>query len=355
MSRQDILHFLCLMFLANSCVDYSSCAYYKQEEYSLDSEKFCHLLRKTTTTEIKDSAIIVTSKHMFNPWTEGRKNIHCKFIIKTAKGDGLFGVIQKMSFRRNGTQCLDYVQFMRKDHHKTEKFCGFLDRSKVKYYVVPEPENSMYSSEPPPSARTYAEFDPSGYKSGAELETEIFVSNEKLQEGESLSLSIAYTPFKNCSKVDLREYTPIFRGGCLLNEYFCDGIYNCVPGVCLLRADEDNCPNNPNEIMSTGTGTKVTIGAVTTVILCFIIFVMCLWICKRSQKLYWSVDYADPNAARVPGQNGATLPHEAERTANPTVPTAPILEVAVPSSVNNKDLPPSYDSLFPEQSNPVRS
>nr|XP_034191881.1 uncharacterized protein LOC117609529 [Osmia lignaria] len=337
MSRQDILHLLCLIFLANNCVNYSSCAFHDHYvEYSLDSEKFCHIYGKTTTTEIKNSTIIVRSKHMFDPWVEGRKNVHCKFVIKTAKGDGLFGVIQKLSFRRNGSQCLDYVQFKRKDHHRTEKFCGYLDRSRVKFLVQDSDGSSLV---------TYAEFDPSSHSSGAELETEIFVSNEKLQEGEFLSLSIAYTVFKNCSKVNQKEYAPIFHGGCLLNEYFCDGIYNCAPGVC---SDEKDCPVNLNEIISTGTGTKVTIGAVTTVILCFIIFVMCLWICKRSQKLYWAVDYTDQNAAR-------TVPPEAERSTNPPVPSAPILEVAVPSSVNNKDLPPSYDSLFPEQSNPVRS
>ncbi|CAK9801995.1 hypothetical protein ANTPLA_LOCUS3041 [Anthophora plagiata] len=130
----------------------------------------------------------------------------------------------------------------------------------------------------------------------------------------------------------------------MLNEFFCDGIYNCAPGVCF---DEDTCPNNTNAIISTGTGTKVTVGAVTTLILCFIIFIMCLWICKRSQKLCWSINFADPNVWQ--------LQPNTEGTAAPVVPSAPMLEVAVSSSVADKDLPPSYDSLFPEQSNPVRS
>lgn len=38
---------------------------------------------------------------------------HCKFRIKANKGDGLFGVIQKMTFRRNKTECVDYVQVNR--------------------------------------------------------------------------------------------------------------------------------------------------------------------------------------------------------------------------------------------------
>lgn len=84
---------------------------------------------------------------------------------------------------------------MRKDHHRTEKFCGSLDRNKIKYYVVPEPEDSVYSSESQPLVRTYAEYDPSDQKSSAELETEIFISKQKLHEGEFLALGIAYTTF----------------------------------------------------------------------------------------------------------------------------------------------------------------
>ena len=152
----------------------------------------------------------------------------------------------------------------------------------------------------------------------------------------------------DCSDVDSKRYKSIGHNTCMLNEYFCDEVYNCVPGICF---DEGNCTH---EIISSGTGTKVTEGAVTTMILCFIIFVMCLWICKRSQKLCWSTDCVlmsiDSDVCSRPG----TLPRETEGSVNPPVPSAPMLEVAVPSSVADKDLPPSYDSLFPEQNNPVR-
>jgi len=101
------------------------------------------------------------------------------------------------------------------------------------------------------------------------------------------------------------------------------------------------------------TATKVTVGAVTTMILCFIIFVMCLWICKKSQKLCWSSDCAGPNACSRPN----SLPQDTDGGvgSNRAVPTAPMLEVAMSSPVADKDLPPSYDSLFPEQENPATS
>lgn len=115
--------------------------------------------------------------------------------------------------------------------------------------------------------------------------------------------------------------------------------------------DEVNCTIHTDVLSREDTTTEVTVGAVTTVILCFIIFVMCLWICKRSQKLCWSSDCAGPNICSRPG----SLPPDADGPASRAVPTAPMLEVAVPSPVADKDLPPSYDSLFPEQSNPARS
>ncbi|XP_054004154.1 uncharacterized protein LOC128890031 [Hylaeus anthracinus] len=351
MARRDVLYLLCLLFLANNYVRYSSCSLHDKpyDEYGLESERFCHKLNKKSTIEIKNSAAIVWPKHMFDRWSV-LTDVRCKFVFKAAKGDGLFGVIQEMSLRQNSTDCIDYVQFKRKDNHRTQKFCGMMDRSKIKYYTVPEPEHNFYMpGATHQTAWNFAEYDPSESKSGGELETEIFISKEKLMDGEFLALKIVYTPYKNCSNVDFAEYTSIRMNACLRNEFFCDRIYNCAPGVC---SDEDNCPNTSTEITSTGTGTKVTVGAVTTLILCFIIFVMCLWICKRSQKLCWSLECVDPNVCSSrPGQ----LPHELEGSANPPVPTAPMLEVAVCPSMPDKDLPPSYDSLFPEQSNPVRS
>lgn len=330
MAQWNILYFLCLLlFFVNNCMNYSSCAYSNHYvEYDLNMEKLCHIFSKMSTIDMKIGAVIVRAKHMLDRWNV-HTNFHCKFKLVTAKGYGLFGVIQKMSFRRNETQCIDYVQFKRKDDHRTEKFCGFLDRSKIKYYEVPEPESRMHLSES--LTRIYAEYDPSSKKS-AELETEIFISKKKLEEGEFLTLNIAYTSFTNCSNIDSDKYTPIGFNICMLNDFFCDGIYNCVPGIC---SDEDKCPSSMNEIISTGTGTKVTVGAVTTLILCFIIFVMCLWICKRSQKLCWSMDCADPNVCSRP----APLSRDTERSVNPPVPTAPMLEIAVSSAVADKDLP----------------
>ncbi|KAG7210902.1 hypothetical protein KM043_016280 [Ampulex compressa] len=355
MAQQDAINLIYTLLLGSIVVSLGVCTRYAYvyEEYGLGNEKICHPLGRKRSLNIVDKPAIVKPNRIFDTWFV-TSDVHCKYVFKASRGHGLFGVIQKMSFRRNGSDCIDYVQFKRKDDHQTEKFCGTMDHSKMTYYVVPEPKNDMQNSGHllEMSRNVYAEFDPSTRSSGGELQTEIFISKERLQEGQSLDLIIVYTPYRNCTDVKSDQYRFIMHNTCMRKEFFCDGIYNCVPGVC---TDEVDCAPEETvitDIVSSGTGTKVTVGAVTTMILCFIIFVMCLWICKRSQKLCWSLDCAGPNVCSTrPG----VLPHESEDSPNPTVPTAPMLEVAVTPSVVDKDLPPSYDSLFPQPSNPPRS
>ncbi|XP_025154116.1 uncharacterized protein LOC105184658 isoform X2 [Harpegnathos saltator] len=314
------------------CVRYNN--YY---EYGLENEKICHSMNRGHTHDIRNvTAVIVGSKHLFDRWIVNYDR-HCKFTFKTAKEEGLIAIIHNMFFRLNGTNCLDYVRFKRSDGFQTGKFCGTVNL------------NSPYYSTSSTSAHGHSnsEFEQI-FNHAGKLETEIFISKESVPKGQSLDLKIIYTPFRKCSTVNEHQFTSVGLNTCIRKEYICDGIHNCVKSIC---DDERDCPPDTDVLSREDTTTEVTVGAVTTVILCFIIFVMCLWICKRSQKLCWSSDCAGPNVCSRPG----SLPPDVEGPANRAVPTAPMLEVAVSSPVADKDLPPSYDSLFPEQSNPARS
>lgn len=59
----------------------------------------------------RDSAILIKPSHVFETW-HVKYNKHCKFKVKATKGDALFAVVQSMSFRRNGTECLDYIMVL---------------------------------------------------------------------------------------------------------------------------------------------------------------------------------------------------------------------------------------------------
>ncbi|KAL6434479.1 hypothetical protein ACFW04_006105 [Cataglyphis niger] len=336
----------------------STCTRYNNyNEYSLESEKFCHPLNKKHTHDLRNgTAAIVTSHHIFDRWIV-KGDLKCTFTFKTARNEGLFAVIHKMSFRRIGDQCLDYVRFKRSDGHYTNEFCGKIDRQSM-YFPLLESEDNSHNMDDTllQSHDKYAEFDAIKKSKTfsiepviTEFETEIFISKERLLDEEYLDLNIVYTPCRSCKKVDPERYKPVGYNVCIRKEYLCDMIYNCPLGIC---SDEFNCSHTiTDRFPRDDTATKVTVGAVTTMILCFIIFIMCLWICKKSRKLCWSSDCAGPNMCSRPN----SLPDaDVGLGSNRAVPTAPMLEVAVSSPVVNKDLPPSYDSLFPEQSNPAR-
>ncbi|EFN63060.1 hypothetical protein EAG_15907 [Camponotus floridanus] len=331
-----------------SCMRYDN-----YNEYALENERFCHPLNKKHSHDVHNStATIVRSHHMFDSWIV-KRNLTCMFTFKIARNEGIFAVIQRMSFRQNGNQCLDYVRFKRTDGHHTEKLCGKINHQTT-YFPIIESEDNLHNMNDTllQSYDKYAEFDPIRkwkFPMDSEFETEIFISKERLLDGENLDLSIVYTPYRNCKKLDPERFKPVGRNLCIRKEYLCDMIYNCPFGIC---SDEINCSYIiTDRFPKNDTATKVTVGAVTTMILCFIIFIMCLWICKKSRKLCWSSDCAGPNMCSRPNSLPDT---DGGLGSNRAVPTAPMLEVAVSSPVANKDLPPSYDSLFPEHSNPAR-
>ncbi|XP_012268923.2 uncharacterized protein LOC105693513 [Athalia rosae] len=310
-------------------------------EYAMESPKICHLYSSKQTIKLpdaEDAAVIVRPSHMFDPWTTSVDKF-CKYVFKTSRHTGLFAVIQNMSFRRNGNECLDWVQF-KEDGRKSPWFCGVLDHRDMAHQSLPEADDSIELSNSLRWNSSRLEFkSPKG-----ELETRIFISKEKLLPGETLDLSIVYTPYKDCDKVkDTTKYRMNSSNYCIWEKYYCDGYRNCPIDTC---RDEVGC-----EIVSNGTGTKVTVGAVTTLILSFLLFVMCLWTCRKHKKLCWSPDCAGPNAGATNAQpiNLRTR----DSSSRSVVPTAPMLDEASSRPVHDKDLPPSYDSLFPEPSIPA--
>ncbi|KAH0948410.1 hypothetical protein HN011_002801 [Eciton burchellii] len=354
MARQSRVPSVVACYLLIAIMHLCSC-YANYVEYMLENEKICNLMDKQHTHYLRNAtAAIVASHHMFDRWNVNTDR-KCQYNFRTTNGDGLFVVIQKMFFRRNGSECLDYVRFKRTDGYYTEKICGQIDRDEKKYFptslkdisqTISNKEVTLFLHD---AYDIYAEFDIGKPQTGVDMKTEIFISKEKVPDGQTLNLNMVYTPYKDCNKVNIIKYASVGRNSCIRLDYYCDKMYNCPYRIC---SDEDDCMYS-EELPKDDTATKVTVGAVTTMILCFIIFVMCLWICKKSQKLCWSSDCAGPNACSRPN----SLPQDTDGGAgsNRAVPTAPMLEVAMSSPVADKDLPPSYDSLFPEQENPATS
>ncbi|XP_015120358.1 uncharacterized protein LOC107043379 [Diachasma alloeum] len=310
----------------------------KYAEKTLAEEEICHPIGGVAKNALRlprvvNSGLIITPSHVFDSWTHRTNDLRCRFTIKAPKGEHLFAVIQTISFRRNESGCIDYVRFKRKDKNSTDKFCGNFDRRRLRSALEYSEDYSGFTSKN--ASYSFGEFDPQG-----EIETTIFVSKETLAESEHLNLTVVYTPYKDCEKTDWAQYRTTRYDVCIWRDYFCDGYTNCFAGICV---DEDPCPD---EITSNGTGTTVTIGAVTVILLSFVIFLMGLWICRGQKKLCWSPDCAGPST-----QDRAPADRDSGESHHEAVGVAPMLEIAVLPSPLDKDLPPSYDSLFPDQAN----
>lgn len=74
----------------------------------MESAKICHPHGDKKYSNI-NTAIIVKPLDATNFWNIDI-NKTCRFVFKTARHVGLFAVIQNMSLRRDGKECVDYVQ-----------------------------------------------------------------------------------------------------------------------------------------------------------------------------------------------------------------------------------------------------
>lgn len=88
-------------------------------------------------------------------------------------------------------------------------------------------------------------------------------------------------------------------------------------------------------------GNKVLIASVSSLLLIFGIFVCCLWVCRLHKILCWAEDFSNSSTSQNPPVSPSIEMCETNMQPSQPAPTAPTNYEA------DKDLPPSYDSLFP--------
>lgn len=79
---------------------------------ALSSDKVCSLIGKKRKIKVKDhseSAVVIKSTRSFEEW-HGIVEYKCRLEVQSEDDDGLIAVIQNLSFRSNGSGCIDYVQ-----------------------------------------------------------------------------------------------------------------------------------------------------------------------------------------------------------------------------------------------------
>ncbi|XP_065220790.1 uncharacterized protein LOC135845868 [Planococcus citri] len=309
-----------------------SSANYKQ--YFVESDNLCSLGFTPKRLHIgrdENSGLLVEEISYFKQLS-GKYPYNCKFTVESTAEMGVFAVIQKLKLRKNTTtgECIDYVQF----RHSSALQLGVVDIN-----IDPDPwgvkhcgdVNAMeveFTDAAPLSLSNVlpnAFIDPKG-----KIDVKIFVKNQTIPPGMDLDLKIAFTSYQVC-RFNMGNYKKCSSDACIWYTYFNDKILNCPFTSC---ADEGGCQLVYDAAIkpSAGLATKVMVGAVAGVFTMFIVFVMFLWLFRHCSVCWNDSPQNSPNNSQM-----RPVP-----TVDDVQPTAPHGSPSL-----DKDLPPSYESLFP--------
>jgi hypothetical protein len=287
-------------------VNLSSCAFLlslircssQYMQLNIENDELCSLgKRKIKLDEGPRSGLRVGQTRLNDHDLDWIRSMKCRFkVVPSSSQEGIIAVIQHLIFRKNSTtdECIDYVQFTRKDGSSSQKFCG---RFNAALYMD---HNFVNPADPISSGTAFVD-------EKGELDVILYVSKEHLGADEEMDLSIVFTAYRHCSLVLKRNemYRPCSntrREFCIYSGFFSDSYINCPLPDC---EDEQGC--SKPEVIDRYYGNKVLIGAVSTVFIVFALFILCLWICKTYKIFCWAQNFANPSSTTPQGQSGEAV------------------------------------------------
>uniref|UniRef100_A0A6E8VLL9 Uncharacterized protein n=1 Tax=Anopheles coluzzii TaxID=1518534 RepID=A0A6E8VLL9_ANOCL len=311
------------------------------EKYDLVSSEICYERRYSLLAHfdsLLDSKKLVRLMPDFGTgvmygqsWNSSsfKRYSECKFTLQALPGHGLFLTVRKLNMRQDAKGvCIDTVT-VKQSNSKKVKFC--------------------YTPKDVP--RSFA--DPSYLKITIRLDH--FAPLPTVED--SLYIQLVATQKRECSgsKDELR-CDPFGAQSCIHKSFANDGTINCPNCI-----DEPSCEQEPVEILSVSNNKeKVVLTAFVSLILTAIIFCACFLCLYKSRQ--WvplcgagnggsggsgsrdHVNRTGRGRAQQHGRGGNIVAglHSIElrgSSNNDLRPSAPSME--------EKDLPPSYDALFP--------
>ncbi|CAH0382603.1 unnamed protein product [Bemisia tabaci] len=304
------------------------------DEYSrlfFENDEVCSYAFKPKNILIghKDKpALILSEKSYFDSWP-GTRPFNCNFHV-FVHNQGLFAVIQNMYLRRNATtkECIDYIQFKqskqqfpinlqfeREQHNWGPKYCGRIIATDI---MMEQPDSDIA-----PNAYIANE---------GSIAVKIHITPKQVLDNETLTLEIAFTPYSIC-RYDNNAVKNCGENMCISQKYVTDGVVNCPFIDC---RDEGTCVLNFNGTritkFATGIGVRLSMNAIASVFSVFLVFISCLWLCRHCGAFCFEPP-PQPIIVSSPVEMGDVRAQQA---------------ATAPPIADDKDLPPSYDSLFPE-------
>jgi hypothetical protein len=272
-----------------------------------------------------------------------RRKLECKFRVDGKKmNEGIFGVIRRMKLRRQTMppfDCIDYVQLKYANETYSERICGMVDKF------------------------TYLSFD----DNGGSIRVKLVVDTSLVLDSElaSLELSMVFTGydgemegwgdpqdvsynflFPECDEDRTFScFGPNTYEKCIISSLVKDGIPNCPSPGCL---DESGCHLAEVEPVFVPTS-SIILSALTSLIFTMCGVGCCVYICLKYYKCVrtFGRDLNENTTSSTAPHNQQPIELQVRTTPRGSIIISPAQESPTPTPDEAKDLPPSYDSLFP--------
>ncbi|KAH1009679.1 hypothetical protein HUJ04_002000 [Dendroctonus ponderosae] len=312
------------------------------KKLSVDSPTLCS---KTTKRKLKYESLVVTDVRTRN----GIFPKICKFEVKSFyKYGGVIAVIENLNLmtKYNSNECREYVQFRTKNGISSPRYCG-LDESMITTVPLTEDVSPKIRLHPYLNAQEVA--NNSFIDVDGEMDVIIFLTEGGIEQYNKTLFRIVFTSYVDCSLnanlSNMKDCT-YNHSFCINSRYFRDGNINCPYFGC---SDEFGCIKSPHPKESVGP--QFLTSSLSVLALLFAAFILFMWISRKYHMFCWTLDcsHAPPTAnlsnslIEMIEQTGSRI---AALEANHATGSAPIRDEA-------KDLPPSYDSLFPPGGTPA--
>uniref|UniRef100_A0A1B6C103 Uncharacterized protein n=1 Tax=Clastoptera arizonana TaxID=38151 RepID=A0A1B6C103_9HEMI len=293
------------------------------ENLTIEKDKICSKILKTDIVlgENERSGVILSESSLFSRVSTEYKI--CQFKVDASFNFGLFVVIQKMNLRQDpeSKECLDYIQFRHSDKNPIRdilnkmwgpKYCGSMDAFEACFVEHPVFKGLSINGF----------MDEDGF-----IEVRIAISNQPSPRKANLSLEVVFTAYRECSS-DIGAYRLFGNKTCIWKNLFHDGIVNSPFLGCI---DEETTVERMN---FADLSVKVTVTAVSSIFISFFLFLGCIWLCRYCELFCWGVSNLQcrNNPVEMDPMYSAT-------TTTPAQQQTP----------QDKDLPPSYETLFPDR------
>ncbi|XP_050323394.1 uncharacterized protein LOC126755101 [Bactrocera neohumeralis] len=323
------------ILLMNAC---SLCECYKNiilkdylcaDKFLLDIQRSLHVHPAFTLTEDRDSAAIITQ--MWNTtlpgyYSSNKLKYDCYFRVQTPHRPprGIYTVITRLKFRRDpvNNACIDYIQFVGGNRPASEKICNEI--------AIDGPGRLIFDER------------------NREVNIHIYI-DKRVSIKEPLELRMVMTAHSECKYTGDFLCDPKDQYSCISRHFVRDNITNCMYPC----RDEISCFHDVPTSVEADT-TYVALSALTSLIFTMLGVGFCIWVCWK----YWNCITVQQHA-----HEASAAAHRRGQTETPVVqiPNAPSFSGAITSSIgyeqdnrhhqpqSPKDLPPSYESLFPER------